>query len=185
MIAHDFTGKSTKGFEEAVFLALYSASDFLSDMDDGEVMIKNLTQPDGDTYEAILEVTKDPLNPAYTLEEFEEVKEEQPEEIDSKEKFRIFQRKGYGSIRKLIADHFARKGQAAPSGIPDFILSRLTPADVENNVIEKEFMIASEALPVAVVDDIAPVAEEKKTEPDDKVEPQLPEPDMQGAMAGV
>lgn len=150
MITHDFTGASPKGYPEAVLLALAAARGFLVDMQDAHVFIKDLTQDEQNTYTALLEVTKDPLGPVYTREEFEE-HEDRTEDPD--DKFRIFRHKGYPSLRALIAAHFKKKGEAVPSAIPDFILAPLTAVDIENNAIEKDFMFAAEAMPVPVVPD--------------------------------
>lgn len=170
MITHDFTGTSTKGYDEAVMLALTAATEFLSDMQDAHVVIKELSQDEQEHYLALLEVTKDPLGPVYTREEFEDVDDKAD---DPEEKFRVFRQKGYASLRALIAAHFKKKGAAVPSSIPDFILAPLTAVDIENNAIEKDFLFAAEAMPMPIVDEPMPVVEAE--EPAPAAKPQGPE----------
>lgn len=154
MINQEFTGQSTLSYEEAIALALYAASEFLDNMKDAEVSIKDLHQDADEHYHALLEITKDPLAPAYTEAEFEE-EDKLGEVPNAEQKFRFYRRRGYPTLKALIADHFKKKGQAVPSGIPDFIIAHLSAVDIENNAIEKDFLFAAEAMPAPIIDEPA------------------------------
>ncbi|MDB5491284.1 MAG: hypothetical protein JWO78_1133 [Micavibrio sp.] len=152
MISHEFSGESTVSYEDAIGLALYAATEFLDNMKDAQVDIKELHQDAAEHYHALLEITKDPLAPAYTEEEFE-TDDDLSEKQDAEKKLQIYRRKGYPTLKALIADHFKKKGQQVPSGIPDFIIAHLTAVDIENNAIEKDFLFAAEAMPVPIIDE--------------------------------
>jgi hypothetical protein len=160
MITHDFIGESTKSYDDAILVALYAATDFLSDMHDAQVFIKELRHTEnGKDFFAMLEVTKDPLAPVYTRDEFEELAEQKEQASTEEDKFTIFRKKGYQNMKTLVAAHFKKKGQDIPSGIPDFILAPLTAVDIENDAIEKDFMFASEAMPIPLHSDTVAVEE--------------------------
>lgn len=152
MINHEFTGQSTISYDEAISLALYAASEFLDNMKDAEVHIKDLHQDAEANYCALLEITKDPMAPSYTEAEFEE-DEKLGDMPNAEKKYSFYRRKGYASLKSLIADHFKKKGQEVPSGIPDFIIAHLTAVDIENNAIEKDFLFAAEAMPAPIIDE--------------------------------
>jgi hypothetical protein len=152
MINHEFSGESTVSYDEAIALALYAASEFLDNMKDAQVDIKELHQDANEHYHALLEITKDPLAPSYTEDEFE-ADDDLSEKQDAEKKLRVYRRKGYPTLKALIADHFKKKGQQVPSGIPDFIIAHLTAVDIENNAIEKDFLFAAEAMPVPIIDE--------------------------------
>lgn len=152
MINHEFTGKSTTSYEEAISLALYAASEFLDNMKDAEVHIRDLHVDAEDHFCALLEITKDPMAPAYTEAEFEE-DEKLGDTPNAEKKYQFYRRRGYMSLKSLIADHFKKKGQDIPSGIPDFIIAHLSAVDIENNAIEKDFLFAAEAMPAPIIDE--------------------------------
>jgi len=152
MINHEFTGQSTVSYEDAIALALFAATEFLDNMKDAQVDIKELHQDAEENYHALLEITKDPLAPAYTEDEFE-ADDDLSEKQEAEKKLRVYRRKGYPTLKALIADHFKKKGQQVPSGIPDFIIAHLTAVDIENNAIEKDFLFAAEAMPMPIIDE--------------------------------